>query len=416
MPANVRATGGANAVTVDWAAPTGTGPQGQRPIDNYVVEAWQGTTLRGAQAVDGDRRTATLSGLPAGSYEARVRAINGFATGPDGTAAATVTGVATTYAGAVTTAAPKLYWRLGERSGTLLADASGFNHPALLNTAANVVTKPSGLTSDPDSAFGDGRAWYSSSYDLIRAPLAAGLPTGDRTVEALVKADAPGARIVIYGDFSVEVTERGLKVGDATLNLPDEDDRRLTDNKFHHLALTYAGTTLTAYLDGEAIASAQKTLATTTTDAYYAALIPAGANVVYDELAIYDKALDAATIQNHFALSGNPAPADRKAPKPTIEAPVAGTTTTTRPVLKGRLGELPGDVQHVSLKVTKAGSTVVTRELDGSNGAWNAGAVFLPTGELTLEVTQLDQAGNLGKATTHVHGRQPGAVGVAEPR
>src|SRR4051812_14422209 len=141
-PVDVKATGDtANALTVDWSPPPGTGPQGQRPIDSYVVEAWQGGTLRGAQAVDGDRRTATLSGLPAGAYEARVRAINGFSTGPDATAAATVTGAGTTYAGAVTDARPELYWRLGERSGSLPADASGHGHPAQLAAPGNQLTR-----------------------------------------------------------------------------------------------------------------------------------------------------------------------------------------------------------------------------------------------------------------------------------
>ena len=306
-PANVRATGDANALTVDWAAPGGTGPQGQRPIDNYVVEAWQGTTLRGAQAVDGDRRTATLSGLPAGvlrgagARHQRVRHRPGRrprrrrspASPPPTRAQSPPTRRSST--GASASAAARC---------SPTRPASTIRRSCA--TPANVVTKASGLLSDADSAFGDGRAWYSSAYDLIRAPLAAGLPTGDRTVEALVKADAPGARIVIYGDFGIEVNERGLLVGGVALNLPDEDDRRLTDNKFHHLVVTYAGTTLTAYLDGEALASAPKTFATTTTGELFAARIPAGANVVYDELAIYDKALDAATVQNHFAALRQP--------------------------------------------------------------------------------------------------------------
>ena len=92
-----------NAVTLELDRARRLAPQGQRPIDHYVVEAWQGTTLRGAQAVDGDRRTATLTGLPAGTYTLkRARASTPSAPARTPSARATVSGSATTYAGAVT--------------------------------------------------------------------------------------------------------------------------------------------------------------------------------------------------------------------------------------------------------------------------------------------------------------------------
>ena len=385
-----------NSVTATWTAPTVSAPPGQRPIDHYVVEAWQGTTLRAAQAVDAARHTATLSGLPAGATSVRVRAVNGFAAGPDATKDATVPGAASTYAGAVTNAAPQLYWRLGERSGTLVADTAG-THPAAYSQPADQRTLPSGMTSDPDSSVGAGVVYYGSSYDLIRAPLAAGLPTGNRTVEAFVWADAPGAQILSYGGFSVAEEARGLAVGTTKLTLPADDDRKLTDSKWHHIALTYDGATLTFYLDGEAVASAPATLTTTATGDLLAARIPAGANVRYDELAVYDKVLDAATIAAHYALSGNPAPVDRKAPKPTIDALSA---TNTRPKLSGRLGELPGDLPTVTVRITKDGSQVLQRDLAGVSGAWSFTPPVLPTGDLVLTVTQADQAGNIGSASS----------------
>ncbi len=212
-PEQLTADVSGNAVTASWVAPDVSAPAGQRPIDHYVVEAWQGTTLRGAQAVDAARHTATLSGIPAGATTVHVRAVNGFAAGPDATADATIPGAASTYAGAVTSAAPQLYWRLGERSGTLVADASGHGRSAAYNQAADQRTLPSALTSDADSSVGAGVVYYGSSYDLIRSPLAAGLPTGNRTVEALVWADAAGAALLSYGGFSVVEEDRGLAVG-----------------------------------------------------------------------------------------------------------------------------------------------------------------------------------------------------------
>ena len=82
------------------------------------------------------------------------------------------------------------------------------------------------LAGDADGAKTDGRGRYEGSYDLIRAPLAAGLPTGDRTVEAWVWSDNAGARLIAYGDFSVELDTRAIVVGGTALELPPDDDRQ----------------------------------------------------------------------------------------------------------------------------------------------------------------------------------------------
>ena len=134
--------------------------------------------------------------------------------------------------------------------------------------------------------------------------------------------------------------------------------------------VTYAGGTLTAYLDGEAIATAAKTLATTTTGELYAARAPARRDRRLRRARGLPAALDAATIASHFAPPACPRAADRVAPKPTIEAPAAGATTTTRPQLKGRLGELPGDVQHVYVQADQGRHAVSSARAHRRNGAW----------------------------------------------
>ena len=146
--------------------------------------------------------------------------MNGFGTGPASELTATVSGADASYSRTITDAQPELYWRLGETSGTLAADASGHGRTGLLASPASDRKHTGGLANDPDGGLVDGRAWYSSSYDLLRVPTAAGLPTGDRTVEGWVWSDNAGARLISYGDFSVEVTERGLVVGGTALNLP----------------------------------------------------------------------------------------------------------------------------------------------------------------------------------------------------
>ena len=74
------------------------------------------------------------------------------------------------------------------------------NYTASLRDAGTLVA--SARLTNSDAAKTNSRLWYDSGYDLIRGP-AAGLPTGARTVEAWVRTNAPGPRIVSYGDFSV---------------------------------------------------------------------------------------------------------------------------------------------------------------------------------------------------------------------
>src|SRR5262245_12972412 len=97
-----------------------------------------------------------------------------------------------TYEQTVMSDAPELYWRLGEQTGTAVADASGHGHAATFGSPAEQRTRTGALASDADSAVQDARAWYSSAYDLVRLTTSTGLPTvaAARTVEAWVWSDA----------------------------------------------------------------------------------------------------------------------------------------------------------------------------------------------------------------------------------
>ena len=137
--------------------------------------------------------------------------------------------------------------------------------------------------------------------DLVRAPLATGLPTGDRTVEAWVMAGAPGGRLISYGGFSVALDDRALLVGDTRLELPAP----ITDGHWHQLDVTVHDGTLTAYLDGAPAGTASAAL--DTTDAGDVRAGGQGANR-YDELALYPRALSPGAIAAHFAASATPSP------------------------------------------------------------------------------------------------------------
>ena len=214
------------------------------------------------------------------------------------------------YADTVLADAPEVYWRLGETAGTTAADRSGHGHIATFASPAEQRTRTGALVGDADAAVADGRVWYASSYNLLSVASASGLPGGAsaRTLEAWVLTDNAGPQIAAWGDFGVSIEERAIVVAGKRLSLPPDDDRRLTDSRWHHIVVTYDGALLRGYLDGAAIDTQPATLATATTGAVTAARIPAGANVVYDELAIYPRALDAATVAAHFAASGNERP------------------------------------------------------------------------------------------------------------
>ena len=180
---------GGRAIALYWDPPTGGAPDGpgvHRPLRARGH-------ARAASCARPTRPAATATGLnahrsPGGPVHAsRVRAINGFGEGEAASLDTDMTETETTYVGAVTDDHPALYWRLGEYDGTLVADSSGHGHRAQYTSASTARYRNGALARhDADGAKTDGRAWYDGAYDLIRAPLATGLPTGDRTVEAWV--------------------------------------------------------------------------------------------------------------------------------------------------------------------------------------------------------------------------------------
>ena len=112
---------------------------------------------------------------------------------------------AATYVGAVTGDAARAVLAPRREDGTLVADASGHGHVARLQPPGDERNRTGARRPTPTAAKTDGRVWYDSSYDLIRAPLADGPADGrPRTVEAWVWSDNAGARLINYGDFSVE--------------------------------------------------------------------------------------------------------------------------------------------------------------------------------------------------------------------
>src|SRR5205807_696341 len=96
------------------------------PITSFLVAAQSSTcTVSNARSVSGSVTSAVISGLPAGSCNFTVRAINGFgySSASSSTAVVTITGAPTTYSSAFGLV-PTVDYRLGDQS-SLIADSSG---------------------------------------------------------------------------------------------------------------------------------------------------------------------------------------------------------------------------------------------------------------------------------------------------
>ncbi|MCA1683820.1 MAG: fibronectin type III domain-containing protein, partial [Actinobacteria bacterium] len=309
---NVTATPGANQVTVSWSPAASA-----LPVTRYLVTAYAGTVAKAAEATKGTNTSLVMSGLAGGTaYTFQVMASNAYGDGPVATSAAvTPGGSATTYASSVLANAPSAYYRLGDASGTTAADSSGKGRHGLYDRAT--LGSPGAVVGDPDTAAG-----ANGSCCVLRSSPILPVNNTARSVEAWVKPnDAYFRYIAGWGtaanDRSFSVGTDGSRIGVITYN----DDRYFTaprainDGAWHHVVVTYNGTTLTAYLDG-------LSLGTRTFSAPLSTLNPSGLTVgadfqgggysLYgglDEVAVYPVALTSAQVTTHFGASGFDRPA-----------------------------------------------------------------------------------------------------------
>ncbi|MCA1683627.1 MAG: fibronectin type III domain-containing protein, partial [Actinobacteria bacterium] len=245
-------TAGNNQATIAWtaaASPT--------PITRYVVTAYAGTVAKVAQATDGANTSLVIPGLAGGTpYTFQVVASNAYGDGPVATSpAATPTGPATTYASGVLANAPLAYYRLGEASGKTAADSSGKGRHGTYEGAS--LGSPGAVVDDQDTSVSDD----GSAQAVRSAPSLPGYNSA-RSVEAWVKpADGYDRYVASWGTSATD-QEFSVLVGPNQVGVVGYYDDRyfatprpLTDGAWHHVVVTYNGTTLTAYLDGVVLGS-----------------------------------------------------------------------------------------------------------------------------------------------------------------
>ena len=184
-------------------SPTFTGAAGTAAGDSSQVtlRIWSGSAATGTPV---QTRTVTQSAgswsvaaspaLAPGTYTARAEQTDG-AGNTGQSAAVTFTAAApdlTAYRSVVLADGPSAYWRLGETSGTVAANAIGAPNGEYRGGVA--LGQPGALSTDSNAAAG-----FDGVNDTVRIPDAAALdPTGALSIEAWIKptSGAPATTLV----------------------------------------------------------------------------------------------------------------------------------------------------------------------------------------------------------------------------
>jgi hypothetical protein len=393
------ATAGANAATVSWtasASPTSL-------VKDYLVTALAAGKAVDAQSVPASATSTTISGLAGGTaYTFTIAAADSYGSGPAATTAAvTPTGSATTYASTVLADKPSLFYRLADATPNLLADSSGHQQNGLYVAGDVTQGQPAPLPSDPTPSLGvnvNGRgvataqATDAPAFNSPRTLEAWIDTTNPTTVMTLVSWGAPG-----------EDTGTAVYVSPGAIAIDGGEDERqfatpypIDDGVWHQVAVTYDGTTITAYLDGSAIGTAHfaRTL-DTLPGALSVGIGSAGSPYttgLLADLAVYPTALSAARVSAHFAASGYTPPSAPGTPSASPGANAAtvswtAATSSTSPVKDYLVTALTGG-HAVDAQSVPAGATSTT--LTGLRGGTS----------YTFTITAVDAYGAGPAATT----------------
>ena len=214
------------------------------------------------------------------------------------------------YAGAVRADTPLLYYRLGDGS-RLMLDSSGH--------CANAARVSDDAASTPGAIAGDANPGVTGTGTVVVAS-ASSLPAGNsaRTLEIWYKASDLSANFWPMMSYGATGTNQGIAlhfgVGDGSAALAVTNDQGdsvsfplpFDDSLWHLYDVTYDGTSVTGYVDGQAIGSAALPLATKPAGT---SLDIGGGTGSYDEAAVYATALTPARITAHWLASGNAPPA-----------------------------------------------------------------------------------------------------------
>lgn len=272
---------------------------------------------------------------------------------------------------------PAMSWRLGETSGTAVADDSGSGRTGTASATGTTVGAPGVLGDDRARAFDGAAGCVAASASVV----------GPQTfsIEAWFKASGAGGPIIAFTNSSA-TTASGATY-DRILYLGDDGRVRFgvgalstvtstptyADGAWHQVVATLGANGQKLYVDGALQASSGTTAAMSFTGWWHVGCSPVSAwssppasayfNGTIDEVAVHTVVLDAATIASRYAL------VDR------ARVPYLSAVTARTPSSYWAFDETSGNPQDSSGNAahgTASGSGISRRQASalGSGTAW----------------------------------------------
>jgi YD repeat-containing protein len=317
------------------------------------------------------------------------------------------------------------YWRMGELTGTTLADSRGGNHATVTGASLGA---PGALVDDPNTAVS-----FDGLNDFASAPLNLS-GTSKATVEFWLKWDAYASD----DDLALELTpnfnqQPGGFIGDP--NAPEEGGtfgvamgnglsrnnaffQRPSAGAWHHYALVLDSTAaptaqIKPYVDGAAVPYT-KTATGTGAGAFANSilhLMSRGGSALFgagdlDELAVYTNTLSPATIADHYQKGSGAEPPPNQAPTASFTATPNPTVPAQQVVFDGsESSDVDGDVTKYEWDLDANG----TFETDtGTNPT--ASRSYSSPGSRAVKLRVTDDDGATAQATRNLAVLPPGGA------
>ncbi|MFD9326656.1 LamG-like jellyroll fold domain-containing protein [Streptomyces sp. NPDC060065] len=322
-----------------------------------------------------------------------------------------VTGRGDQYAGVALADAPAAYWRLGEYEGTALGSGVGGS-----GMGATFRPDSGGISSQLDKAgvfgLGDNRAVTLGGGGTIEVPGSILAGATELSAEMWFRTSTPSAVLLGFQDTPIGQTPTswrpvlnidgaGKLRGEFYLSgvsgaTPIVSTQTVTDNEWHHVALSGSGATQTLYLDGVKVGSLDGTITDQSRPYAYigggwgsSGWMGLASNTYYfngqvDEVALYRSALSADAVSAHY-----------RAQTEAADSGLTSTVTVTDP--KGLTSTSSYDALRGQRVVARKDATGAVTSYAYDTGG-NLHTVTDPNGHTT--VTGHDARGNVVSSTT----------------
>ncbi len=387
--------------TVKWTASTAPGTT----VTGYLVTAKLSGVAEQTIGAPGTATSATLSGLPGGSYTFSIVPVDPYGSGTAATTAAvSVGGSTTSYGSTVLADHPTVFYRLDEPPGTgLMADSAGANHFGHYANSCLTLGVAGPLATDPSTG-----ASSSACNNIGTGGRLTTLPSGfaARTMQAWIKPSDGGCRYFMgYGNQYLD-GEFGLGncANSVLVRLYSDDHsfyspRTIDDGDWHLVTIesTYSpltGNAVSAYLDSQLLGTVYTNQLNTQANTplsigsdpsdccYYGAVADA---------AVFPTALTQASIAAELSAAGDGVPS--------APTGVAATGAANKATITWTASTAPG-TSVTSYVVTELSGGVAQQSIAVSGSSTRATIDSLASGSYTFSVVAYDTYGKSTAGTT----------------